>query len=105
MTLASLDMAYLPSLRYYEAPLHMKANGGTFLIDDFGRQHVAPDQLLNRWIIPLEHRIDFLTLHNGQKIEVPFLLMLIIATNLNPSEVTVPAFLRRLGYRTRLSAP
>lgn len=105
MTLESLDMAYLPALRYYEAPLHMKANGGTFLIDDFGRQHVEPEQLLNRWIIPLEHRVDFLTLHNGQKIEVPFLLMLIIATNLNPSDVTDPAFLRRLGYRTRLSAP
>lgn len=105
MTLESLDMAYLQALRYYEAPLHMKANGGTFLIDDFGRQHVEPEQLLNRWIIPLEHRVDFLTLHNGQKIEVPFLLNLIIATNLNPSDVTDPAFLRRLGYRTRLSAP
>ncbi len=105
MTLESLDMAYLPAQRFYEAPLHMKANGGTFLIDDFGRQHVAPEQLLNRWIIPLEHRLDFLTFHNGQKIEVPFLLMLIIATNLNPSDVTDPAFLRRLGYRTRVSSP
>ena len=105
MTLESLDMAYLKAQRYYEAPLHMKANGGTFLIDDFGRQHVAPEELLNRWIIPLEHRVDFLTLNNGQKIEVPFLLNLIIATNLNPSEVTDPAFLRRIGYRTRLSAP
>jgi predicted ATPase with chaperone activity len=105
MTLASLDLAYIPALRYYEAPLHMKANGGTFLIDDFGRQQVAPDQLLNRWIIPLEHHIDFLTLHSGQKIQVPFLLMLIIATNLDPRDVTDPAFLRRIGYRIEVNAP
>lgn len=105
MTLESLDMAYLSAQKYYEAPLHMKANGGTFLIDDFGRQHVAPDALLNRWIIPLEHRIDFLSLHSGQKIQVPFLLMLIIATNLKPQDVTDPAFLRRIGYRLRLDSP
>lgn len=105
MTLESLDLAYLPASRYYEAPLHMKANGGTFLIDDFGRQHVAPDELLNRWIIPLEHRIDFLTLHTGQKIQVPFLMMLIIATNLNPKDVTDPAFLRRIGYRLHIPTP
>ena len=105
MTLASLDLAYIPALRYYEAPLHMKANGGTFLIDDFGRQHLAPDQLLNRWIIPLEHKIDFLTLNTGQKIQVPFLLMLIIATNLDPKDVTDPAFLRRIGYRVQINAP
>ncbi len=105
MTLQSLDLAYHEALRCYEAPLHMKANGGTFLIDDFGRQRLAPEDLLNRWIIPLEHGIDFLTLHSGQKIEVPFLLMLIIATNLNPEDVTDPAFLRRLGYRVSIAAP
>jgi len=105
MTLESLDLAYLAGSRYYEAPLHMKANGGTFLIDDFGRQHVAPDELLNRWIIPLEHRIDFLTLHTGQKIQVPFLMMLVIATNLDPKDVTDPAFLRRIGYRLHVPTP
>ena len=105
MTLESLDLSYLPVQRYYEAPMHMKANGGTFLIDDFGRQQVAPEQLLNRWIIPLEHHVDFLTMHNGLKIEVPFLLTLLIATNLNPTEVTDPAFLRRLGYRVSINAP
>ncbi|MBY0407489.1 MAG: hypothetical protein K2Q01_07335, partial [Rickettsiales bacterium] len=105
MTLASLDLAWLPASRYYEAPLHMKANGGMFLIDDFGRQHVGPEELLNRWIIPLEHRIDFLTLHTGQKIQVPFLMMLVIATNLNPKDVTDPAFLRRIGYRLQIPAP
>ncbi len=105
MTLESLDLAYLPASKYYEAPLHMKANGGMFLIDDFGRQHVAPDELLNRWIIPLEHRIDFLTLHTGQKIQVPFLMMLVIATNLDPKDVTDPAFLRRIGYRLHIPCP
>ncbi len=105
MTLGTLDLSYHHALHYYEAPLHMKANGGIFLIDDFGRQHIEPVELLNRWIIPLEHQTDFLTLHTGQKIDVPFLLMLIIATNLNPDDVTDPAFLRRLGYRLRLDLP
>jgi hypothetical protein len=105
MTLESFDLTYSPTLRYYEAPLHLKANGGTFLIDDFGRQRVDPHELLNRWIIPLEHRIDYLTLHTGQKIQVPFLQLLIIATNLDPERVTDPAFLRRMGYRLCLEAP
>jgi predicted ATPase with chaperone activity len=105
MTLESFDLTYSPSLRYYEAPLHVKANGGSFLIDDFGRQRVDPHELLNRWIVPLEHRIDYLTLHTGQKIQVPFLLTLFIATNLDVGEVTDPAFLRRMGYRLYLGAP
>src|SRR5262249_55269922 len=89
----------------YEAPLHFKANGGTFLLDDFGRQRVDPHELLNRWIIPLEHQIDYLALHTGQKIQVPFRLMLIISTNLRPEDVTDPAFLRRMGYRMELEGP
>jgi predicted ATPase with chaperone activity len=105
MTLESFDLVYSPSLRYYEAPLHLKANGGTFLIDDFGRQRVDPHKLLNRWIIPLENRIDYLTLHTGQKIQIPFLQLLIIATNLEPGRVTDPAFLRRMGYRLHLTPP
>jgi hypothetical protein len=105
MTLDSFDLIYSPSLRYYEAPLHVKANGGTFLIDDFGRQRVDPHELLNRWIIPLENRIDYLTLHTGMKIQVPFLQLLIIATNLDPERVTDPAFLRRIGYRLFLAPP
>ena len=105
MTLESFDLIYSPSLRYYEAPLHMKANGGMFLIDDFGRQRVDPHELLNRWIIPLENRIDYLTLHTGKKIQIPFLQSLIIATNLDPEQVTDPAFLRRMGYRLCLEAP
>jgi hypothetical protein len=105
MTLESFDLTYSPTLRYYEAPLHLKANGGTFLIDDFGRQRVDPHVLLNRWIIPLENRIDYLTLHTGMKIQVPFLPLLIIATNLDPEKVTDPAFLRRMGYRLFLAPP
>ena len=105
MTLESFDLIYNPSLRYYEGPLHLKANGGMFLIDDFGRQRVDPHELLNRWIIPLENRIDYLTLHTGQKIQVPFLQSVIIATNLDPDHVTDPAFLRRMGYRLCLDAP
>src|SRR5262249_61570521 len=105
LPLAAFDLTYSPSHRHYEAPLHLKANGGTFLIDDFGRQRVDPHELLNRWIIPLENRIDYLTLHTGQKIQVPFLQLLIIATNLDPDRVTDPAFFRRMGYRLHLTAP
>jgi predicted ATPase with chaperone activity len=105
MTLESFDLTYVLSHRYYEAPLHLKANGGTFLIDDYGRQRIDPHELLNRWIIPLEHRIDYLTLHTGQKIQIPFLQMLIIATNLDLTVVTDPAFLRRMGYRLYLAPP
>ena len=105
MTLESFDLIYSPSMRYYEAPLHMKANGGMFLIDDFGRHRVDPHELLNRWIIPLENRIDYLTLRTGKKIQIPLLESLIIATNLDPKQVTDPAFLRRMGYRLCLAAP
>jgi predicted ATPase with chaperone activity len=105
MTLHSCDLNYSPSMRSYQAPLHLKANGGVFLIDDFGRQRVEPHQLLNRWIVPLEHQIDYQTLITGQKIQVPFLLMLIVATNLKPESVTDAAFLRRTGYRVCLDRP
>ena len=105
MTLESLDLIYTSSHRIYEAPPHLKANGGVFLIDDFGRQRISTDQLLNRWIVPLENRLDFMTLITGQKIQVPFSLMLVIATNLDPEAVMEPAFLRRIGYRAYLDNP
>jgi hypothetical protein len=105
MTMADLDLAYSPGLRFYEAPAHVKANGGTLLIDDFGRQRIDPRDLLNRWIVPLEHEIDFLTLHTGQRIQVPFQLMLIVATNLSVEDVADAAFLRRMGYRLNLNGP
>jgi hypothetical protein len=103
MTIAELDLAYLPSLRFYEAPPHVKANGGLFFLDDFGRQRVDPTELLNRWIIPLEQQVDYMTLATGQKIRVPFKLMLIVATNLAAS--ADPAFLRRIGYRIHMDKP
>jgi len=105
MTLQDLDLAYQPAFKCYEAPAHVKANGGVFMIDDFGRQRVDPQQMLNRWIVPLEERVDFLTLLSGQKIRMPFKLLLIIATNLTPSDVADPAFLRRMGYRLRIDNP
>jgi hypothetical protein len=105
MTMAELDLAYSGGHRMYEAPPHMKANGGTFMIDDFGRQRIEPSELLNRWIIPLEHRVDYLTLQTGQKIQIPFRLMLVVATNLAVKDVSDPAFLRRMGYRLLVAAP
>jgi hypothetical protein len=105
LTLKAFDLTYIPSVRYYEAPLHFKANGGLFLIDDFGRERVEAHELINRWITPLEHKIDYLTLHTGQKIQVPLQLMLILATNLSLEKVTDPAFLRRLGYQLYLGEP
>lgn len=105
LTLDLLDLVYIPSQRYYEAPPHLKANGGVFLVDDFGRERVSPEQLLNRFITPMEHQIDYFSLRTGQKIQLPLRHVLIIATNLNPDEVTDPAFLRRMGYRVYLGAP
>ncbi len=105
LTLDLLDLIFMPSQRYYEAPPHLKANGGVFLVDDFGRERVSPEQLLNRFITPMEHQIDYFTLRTGQKIQVPLRHVLIIATNLSPDAVTDPAFLRRMGYRIYLGAP
>ncbi len=105
LTIEALDLGYSPSIRYYEAPLHLKANGGTFLLDDFGYQRVEPRRLLSRWIFPLEHRVDHLTLQTGQTVEVPFRQMLIVSTNIEPNKVMDPAFLRRMGYRLYLGHP
>ena len=105
LTLEYLDLVYSPALRYYEAPPHLKANGGVFLVDDFGRERVSPHQLLNRFITPMEHNFDYFTLVTGQKIQVPLRQVLIIATNLSLETVTDPAFLRRMGYRLMLEAP
>jgi predicted ATPase with chaperone activity len=105
LTLDMLDVIYSPTLRYYEAPPHLKANCGLFLVDDFGRERISPGQLLNRFITPMEHHIDYFTLNTGQKIQVPLRHVLIIATNLDPESVTDPAFLRRMGYRVYLGAP
>ncbi|MGH9766799.1 MAG: ATP-binding protein [Blastocatellia bacterium] len=105
MTLESTDLIYNRAARYYEAPFQIKANCGTLVIDDFGRQRVEPDELLNRWIIPLERKVDFLTLHTGKKISVPFEQLVVFSTNLEPSRLVDEAFLRRMGYRVRIEPP
>jgi DNA-binding PadR family transcriptional regulator len=105
LTLEYLDPVYSPTLRYYEAPPHLKANSGVFLVDDFGRERISPEQLLNRFITPMEHHVDYFTLITGQKIQIPLRHVLIIATNLSPEKVTDPAFLRRMGYRIYMGAP
>jgi MoxR-like ATPase len=105
LTLAGLDLVFDDVLKYYEAPFQLKANGGILLIDDFGRQQVRPRDLLNRWIVPLENRIDFLTLHTGRKMEVPFDTLIIFSTNLPPKELVDEAFLRRLRHKIEIGDP
>jgi hypothetical protein len=105
LTIETMDLIYSSTVRFYEAPFQMKSNGGTLVIDDFGRQRVDPHDLLNRWIVPLEGRVDYLTLHTGKKIEVPFEQLIIFATNLDPSDLVDDAFLRRMGYRLYVNAP
>ena len=105
LTLKDTDLAWSESAKFYEAPFQLKSNGGTLVIDDFGRQQVAPQDLLNRWHLPLERRIDFLTLHNGQKIEVPFEQLIVFSTNLEEKNLVDEAFLRRMGYRARIDPP
>lgn len=105
LTLDALELAWSPEHRYYEAPLHLKANGGIFLLDDLGYQRAAPLELLSRWIFPLERRVDYLSLSTGQKLPAPFRIMLIISTNLEPEKVMNAAFLRRMGYRLHMDYP
>ncbi len=105
LTLTSLDLVYDPVSKVYEAPLQMKANNGMFLIDDFGRQQVRPTDLLNRWIVPLEKRIDYLTLKTGKKIEIPFEEVIVFSTNLNPRDLVDDAFLRRIQSKINVVNP
>ncbi|MBI4477764.1 MAG: ATP-binding protein [Acidobacteria bacterium] len=105
LTLDLLDLRFDPLSRFYEAPLQMKANGGVLLVDDFGRQRVPARDLLNRWIVPLESRVDFLTFHTGKKFEVPFDVFTIFATNLDPEALADEAFLRRIPYKIYASDP
>jgi predicted ATPase with chaperone activity len=105
MTLATLDLVWDDVAKYYEAPFQMKANGGMFLIDDFGRQQVRPRDLLNRWTVPLEKRYDYLTLHTGQKIEVPFEVLIVFSTNIEPRELVDEAFLRRIRHKIYVGDP
>lgn len=105
LKMEDLDLRYDPIAKIYEAPLQLKANGGMFLIDDFGRQQIRPSDLLNRWIVPLESHSDYLRLHTGQTIVVPFRLFIVFSTNLDPYELVDDAFLRRIQIKVEVGAP
>lgn len=105
LTLSGLDLVYDTINKYYEAPFQVKANGGMFLIDDFGRQQVRPRDLLNRWIVPLEKGIDFLTLATGRKIEIPFFVLIVFSTNIDPRDLVDEAFLRRIRHKIEITDP
>lgn len=105
LTMDSLDLRFEPIAKVYEAPLQLKANGGMFLIDDFGRQQISPQALLNRWIVPLESKMDFLRLQSGQTIEVPFRQFIVFSTNLDPGDLVDGAFLRRIQMKVEVVGP
>ena len=105
LTMEGLDLIFDDTHRFYEAPFQVKANGGILLIDDFGRQQVRPRDLLNRWIVPLENRVDFLTLHTGRKVEIPFDVLIVFSTNLPPKDLVDEAFLRRLRHKIEIGDP
>ncbi|HNB41810.1 MAG TPA: AAA family ATPase, partial [Anaerolineales bacterium] len=105
LTLEGLDLVFDDTTKFYEAPFQVKANGGILLIDDFGRQQVRPRDLLNRWIVPLENRMDFLRLHTGRKVEVPFDVLIVFSTNLPPKDLVDEAFLRRLRHKIEIGDP
>jgi len=105
LTLDALELGYSESAGFYRAPLQMLANGGVLVIDDFGRQHATPRDLLNRWIVPLESRVDYLTLRSGQKFEMPFAVLVVFATNLRPADLVDEAFLRRIQYKVYCESP
>jgi predicted ATPase with chaperone activity len=105
LTMDALELRYDEVSAFYRAPVQMTANGGILVIDDFGRQHCSPKDLLNRWIVPLESRMDFLTLRSGQSFEIPFMVFLVFATNLKPTELADEAFLRRIQYKIFAESP
>ena len=105
LTLDMLDLTFNPLAKFYEAPIQLKASGGVFLVDDFGRQRIRPQELLNRWIVPLESRVDYLTLHTGKKFQVPFDVLIVFATNLDPASLADEAFLRRIPYKIPITDP
>ena len=105
LTLENLDLAYVRQTNCYRAPVQVAANGGVLVIDDFGRQKCSPQELLNRWIGPLETRVDYLVLQSGQRIEVPFQVLVVFATNIRPSELVDEAFLRRIHFKIFAESP
>jgi predicted ATPase with chaperone activity len=105
LTLEALDLSFSESTGFYHAPVQLLANGGLLVIDDFGRQRCVPRDLLNRWIVPLESRVDFLTLRTGLKFEVPFVVLVVFATNIKPVDLVDEAFLRRIHYKVFAESP
>lgn len=105
LTLKTLDLDFNTISKFYEASLQMKANNGLFIVDDFGRQQIDPQHLLNRWIVPLERRVDFMTLHTGMKFEIPFDQIVIFSTNIEPKKLVDEAFLRRIRYKIKIDHP
>lgn len=105
LTMESLELGVVPGTGFYRAPLQTIANGGLLVIDDFGRQRVSPSEILNRWIVPLESRVDHLVLKSGQKFEIPFETLIVFATNLNPLELLDESFLRRIRYKVYAESP
>ena len=105
LTLQNLDLSFNPASKIYDAPFQVKANNGIYLIDDFGRQKVTPSEVLNRWIVPMERKIDYLNFQQGGKITVPFECFLVFSTNLNPEQLGDEAFLRRIQYKMFLRSP
>ncbi|HEY0285246.1 MAG TPA: hypothetical protein VGC23_07655 [Vicinamibacterales bacterium] len=105
LTLEMLDLRFGELSKFYEAPVHLKANGGVLVVDDFGRQRVPARDLLNRWIVPLESRVDYLNLHTGRKFQAPFDVLVVFATNLEPRSLADEAFLRRIPYKILAKNP
>ncbi|MBU1383000.1 ATPase, partial [Myxococcota bacterium] len=105
LEMSDMDLNYSEQVKYYEAPIQLKANNGMLLIDDFGRQRISPKELLNRWIVPLESEVDYLAMHTGKKLEVPFDVFVVFSTNLNPKDLVDDAFLRRVRYKLEVIRP
>lgn len=105
LTIEMLDLKFNPVAKFYEAPLHIKALNGTFLIDDFGRQRAKPEDILNRWIVPLNSRVDYLSLHTGKSFQIPFDEIVIFSTNMHPDDLMDPAFQRRISYKLETVEP
>ncbi len=105
LTIDMLDLSYVPAAHIYEAPLQLKASGGVFVIDDFGRQREQPQALINRWIIPLERGVDYLTLQTGRKLEAPFDTLVIFSTNIPPRQLVDDAALRRIRHKIEIGRP
>ena len=105
LTLADLELKYSPQAKFYIAPVQMKANCGVLVIDDFGRQMVSPKELLNRWIVPMEARVDFLSVLSGETMEMPFELLLVFSTNIPPGQLGDEAFFRRIRHKIEVGDP